>query len=77
MIRLAVKISFDNEHNAIQPTFVLTTRGGHKLGALPAYDVNFQDCLNSYSSLEFNINKSDCENNLLNKVIDLKLVWAK
>ena len=74
---MAVKISFDNEHNAIQPTFVLTTRGGHKLGALPAYDVNFQDCLNSYSSLEFNINKSDCENNLWNKVIDLKLVWAK
>ena len=74
---MSVKINFDNEYNAIQPTLVLTTRRGQKLGALPAYNLNFQDCLNLYSSMEFDINKSDCGNGIWNKIIDLKLVWVK
>ena len=36
---MAVRIRFDNTHNAISPTFVLGTRLGEKLGVIPAENI--------------------------------------
>lgn len=84
---MAVKIKFDVTHNTEQPTFVLATRNGNLLGKIPAVNVRFKDCLNSYSDLSFEVNKVDCANDkdklitvgdtFWEQIKDFKLVWVR
>lgn len=76
---MAVRIKFDNTHNVIQPTFVLATRAGHKLGAIPATNISVSDSFNSCFELEFQVNQSDNGKKyyLWDKITDFKLVWCK
>lgn len=79
---MATRIKFDSTHNVQPPTFVLATRGGRKLGKLPAYNISFNGNLNSYSEVFFRVNKADCTlnqlgNNFWNKIKDFKLVYCK
>lgn len=74
---MAVKIRFDSQHNAEQPTLVLATKNGRLLGKLPAHNVQFKDTMNSYSELRFDIYKQDCVATLWDKIKDFKLVWAR
>lgn len=76
---MAVRIKFDNTHNVIQPTFVLATRNGKKLGVIQADNVQISDSMNTYFELSFQVQK---ENNgevcpLWNKIEDFKLLWCK
>ena len=50
---MAIKIKFDNQHNAIRPTFVLAHRNGRKIGSIKARDIHFIDNSNSSSELHF------------------------
>lgn len=76
---MAVKINFDSTHNVIEPTLVLATRNGSKIGKLPAYNIVFKEGLNTYSELSFRVNKVDCKknNDFWNQITDFKLLWAK
>ena len=76
---MAVRIKFDNTHNVIQPTFVLATRAGHKLGSIPATNISVSDSFNSCFELEFQVNRSDNGRNyhLWDKITDFKLVWCR
>lgn len=76
---MAVRIKFDNTHNVIQPTFVLATRAGHKLGAIPATHISVSDSFNSCFELEFQVNQSEngVKYHLWDKLTDFKLVWCK
>lgn len=76
---MAVRIKFDNSHNAIQPTFVLATRSGHKLGSIPATNISVSDSFNSSFELEFRVNKFDNgrKYHLWDKITDFKLVWCR
>lgn len=73
---MAVRIQFDGTHNPIQPTLVLATRRGKKLGALPATDIVFKDTMNSGSELSFKVYRPQCES-IWSSIVDFKLVWAK
>ncbi len=57
---MAVKIRFDSQHNAEQPTLVLATKNGRLLGKLPSHNLQFKDTMNSYSELRFDVYKNDC-----------------
>lgn len=57
---MAVRIRFDSQHNAEQPTIVLATKNGRLLGKLPTHNVKFKDTMNSYSELQFDVYKQDC-----------------
>lgn len=57
---MAVRIKFDNTHNVIPPTLVLTTRNGRRLGQIPAYNIQFKDGLNESSEMTFRVSKLDC-----------------
>lgn len=57
---MAVRIKFDNTHNVIEPTLVLATRNGRKLGNIPAYNILFKNGMNEYSDMSFRVNKVDC-----------------
>lgn len=57
---MAVRIRFDSQHNAEQPTLVLATKNGRLLGKLPANNMQFKDTMNSYSELRFDVYKKDC-----------------
>lgn len=57
---MAVQIKFDNTHNVIPPTLVLTTRSGRRLGQIPAYNLQFKDGMNESSEITFRVNKLDC-----------------
>lgn len=76
---MAVRIKFDNTHNVIPPTFVLATRGGHKLGPIPAVNVSVSDSFNSHFELEFRVNKYDngVAYPLWDKLTDFKLAWCR
>lgn len=76
---MAVRIRFDSTHNVIQPTFVLASRNGAKLGNITAHDIEYGDDFNSYDDLKFQVNKYDngklCM--LWDKIQDFKLVWCR
>lgn len=75
---MAVKINFDKSNNVIEPTLVLGTRRGRKLGKVPAYDIVFKDCLNRNSELAFKVNKANCANDKFwEQIVDFKLIWVK
>lgn len=76
---MAVRIKFDNTHNIIQPTFVLATRAGHKLGTIPATNISVSDVFNSGFELEFQVNKTENgrKYHLWDKLTDFKLVWCR
>lgn len=76
---MAVRIKFDNTHNVIQPTFVLATRAGHKLGSIPATNISVSDSFNSCFELEFQVNQTENGQryHLWDKITDFKLVWCK
>ena len=57
---MAVKIRFDAQHNAEQPTLILSTKNGRLLGKLPVHNMQFKDTMNSYSEMRFDIYKNDC-----------------
>ena len=75
---MAVKIEFDNTHNIIEPTLVLATRKGRKIGKIPACNIVFKDGLNVYSELSFRVNKVDCINSTFwSQITDFKLLWIR
>ena len=57
---MAVRIRFDAQHNAEQPTLVLATKNGRLLGKLPAHNTQFKASMNSCSELRFDVYKKDC-----------------
>lgn len=73
-----MKIKFDSQNNVILPDFILATRSGRKLGALPACNITFKNRLNSYSEVFFKVykynNGKKCS--LWDKIIGLKLVYC-
>lgn len=76
---MAVRIKFDNTHNVLQPTFVLATRSGKKLGSIPATDIRSADTFNSYFELIFTVNKynNGVQYHLWDELKDFKLVWCR
>lgn len=73
-----MRIKFDSSHNAIQPVFVLTTRSGRQLGAIPANNIDFKNKLNSYKELSFTVYKYDnnIKNDIWDKVDNFKLCYC-
>lgn len=76
---MAVRIRFDQEHNVIQPTFVLATRSGKKLGVIQADDIQISDSMNTYFEANFKVYKENdgvvCP--LWNQIEDFKLLWCR
>lgn len=76
---MAVRIRFDQEHNVIQPTFVLATRSGKKLGVIQADDIQISDSMNTYFEANFKVYKENdgvvCP--LWDKIEDFKLLWCR
>lgn len=75
---MPIKIEFDPSYNACEPTFVLATRSGVKLGAIPAHNVVVKDPLNSYTELVFCVYKELNGTELLiwDEIVDFKLVYC-
>lgn len=87
---MAVKITFDSSHNPIEPTIVLASRNGAKIGKLPVINLKFGNRLMGISELFFKVNKCDCirkdykidstvpdAEHFWNQITDFKLIWVK
>lgn len=76
---MAIKLKFDSANNVIWPTFVLASRNGRKLGAIPAYDIQLKDAMNSYSDLTFKVYKKEngVECAIWNQLKDFKLMYCR
>ena len=76
---MAVRIRFDRAHNVIQPTFVLATRNGKKLGVIKAENIQVSDSMNTYFDLSFQVQKEldGIECVLWDQIEDFKLVWCR
>ena len=75
---MAVRIKFDNTHNVITPTFVLATRKGKKIGAIPATNISLSDAFNSQFDLSFQVQKYDNGNECIHwdKITNFRLLWC-
>lgn len=75
---MGTRIKFDSMGNIQEATIVLATRSGKKLGNIPAHDIVFKECLNSYSEVSFKVNKYDngIECRLWNQIKNFKLVYC-
>ena len=73
-----MQLKFDSTHNAIPPAFVLATRSGRKLGAVPAQNIQFNDRLNAYSEFSFKVYKynNNVRCDIWDKVDNFKLVFC-
>lgn len=76
---MAIKINFNGD-TPEQPTLVLATKSGDKLGAIyPVTDVEITDRFGDTSELSFLVHKSvngkRCA--LWDEIVDFKLVWCK
>lgn len=60
---MAIKIEFDSSYSVMQPTLVLATRNGNKLGGLNYHNLVMKDSMINCSELSFKINKNDCTQN--------------
>ena len=60
---MAIKIEFDSSYSVMQPTLVLATRNGNKLGGLNHHNLVMKDSMINCSELSFKINKNDCTQN--------------
>lgn len=61
----------------MKPTLVLMTKGGNKIGALPASSIVFRTSMREYSEFSFDIYKDKCADlEVWNKLVDFKLLWA-
>ncbi|MBQ8559397.1 MAG: hypothetical protein IJ439_05370 [Tyzzerella sp.] len=75
---MAVRIKFDNTHNVITPTFVLATRKGKKIGAIPATNISLSDAFNAQFDLSFQVQKYDNGNECVHwdKITNFRLLWC-
>ena len=61
----------------MKPTLVLMTKGGNKIGTLPASSIVFRTSMREYSEFSFDIYKDKCADlEVWNKLVDFKLLWA-
>lgn len=76
---MAIKLKFDQNYNVTSPTFVLATKSGDKLGAIPAENIVVKTSMNDADELSFTIHKStdDIETLLWDEITDFKLLWCR
>ena len=76
---MGIQIKFDSEHNVQSPTFVLCTRNGTKIGALPAHSINYEKNMNASNRLTFIVNERDNDTTypIWNQIQNFKLVYAR
>ncbi len=76
---MGVRVKLNSMNEIDEPTLVLATRKGRKLGSIPAYDIVFKDCLNSYSEISFRVSKDNNGKKCLlwDELLDFKLLWCK
>lgn len=74
---MGVKIRFDTTNHPENPTFILATRSGKKLGLVAASGITIKDSMNDASEITFNVKKyvDGKKNHLWNKIKDFKLIW--
>lgn len=73
---MAIQIQFDNDYNAINPTFVLSHKYGKRLGILYPRNIVCHDSLNSYSEISFVIDKNKNQA-IWDKIKDFQIMWCK
>lgn len=74
---MGVKIRFDTTNHPENPTLILATRSGKKLGLIAASGITIKDSMNDASEITFNVKKyvDGKKNHLWNKIKDFKLIW--
>lgn len=76
---MGAQIKFDSEHNVQSPTFVLCTRNGTKIGAIPAHSINYEKNMNAANKLTFIVNERDNGTvyPIWNQIQNFKLIYAR
>ena len=74
---MGIKIRFDTTNRPENPTLILATRTGKKIGLIVASGISIKDSMNDASEITFNVNKylNGKKNHLWNKIKDFRLVW--
>lgn len=75
---MSIKFRFDSSNTPMEPTIVLATRSGIKLGAIPAHNVVVKDTMASFTELVFCVYKEldGQQLELWDQIKDFKLVYC-
>ena len=76
---MAIKINFDVSNIPENPTLILATRKGDKLGKINAQNIVIKDSMTDGAEITFSVNKytNNVIDNLWNNIKDYKLVYCK
>lgn len=74
---MGMKIRFDTTNRPENPTLILATKTGKKLGLIVASGISIKDSMKDAAEITFNVNKylNGKKNHLWNKIKDFRLVW--
>ena len=75
---MGIQLQFDSATNVIEPSLILATRGGDKIGKIPHTRLTVKDSFNEQSELSFDVPKIECkQEGFWEKITDFKLLWVK
>lgn len=74
---MGMKIRFDTTNRPENPTLILATKTGKKLGLIVASGISIKDSMKDATEITFNVNKylNGKKNHLWNKIKDFRLAW--
>ena len=74
---MGMKIRFDTTNRPENPTLILATKTGKKLGLIVASGISIKDSMKDAAEITFNVNKylNGKKNHLWNKIKDFRLAW--
>ena len=74
---MGMKIRFDTANRPENPTLILATKTGKKLGLIVASGISIKDSMKDAAEITFNVNKylNGRKNHLWNKIKDFRLAW--
>lgn len=74
-----IKVEFDANNNPIEPTLVIATKSGHKLGRIIAHDLVATDTLSEAPEFTFKTYKSynDEKNPYYDEIENFRWLWCK
>lgn len=70
-------LKFDNDFNPIEPTAVLTSRNGKKIGLIQKTEFRYKGNLSSADEISFSVQKQTVRPEVWNELKDFRLCWIR
>lgn len=70
-------MKFDDDFHPIEPTAILTTRSGKKIGLIPKTEFRYKGNLSSADEISFTVHRNAASDEVWNGLKDFRLCWIR